>query len=370
MIIVILPYNNVATSINTKPVVLAMLGHYLFSKYKNYIKVISLYTSTPLTNITNLELLKCNHKKEYYHKIILFIQKDSSIKYLEIHQDTYLAIKLMKIFPTLKVSVVKHQKHLLKVLTEKIFFWKAYYSKYHLSKLYRIICVSEFLKKFIAKKYPSQKNKLIRIYNSYAHIKDYIVPYTPNEKKNVIIFVGKPNIAKGFEEFILAIENILPLYSQWEVCCILSSFSPKTKYAKLYQKLIKRPKIKNFIKDKKLVIYFDASSMKVMEYLRYSKIAVIPSLRKEEFGLVAIEAHLAGCAVITSGKGALKEISSYHALYLPKVTQEHIRNLIEVFINDNFLLQNLAKNGYYHVLDKFSPSYQVQNIDHLRREFI
>jgi glycosyltransferase involved in cell wall biosynthesis len=58
--------------------------------------------------------------------------------------------------------------------------------------------------------------------------------------------------------------------------------------------------------------------------MQIASIVVVPSKVIEGFGMVAAEAHAAGCAVISSGLGGLRDASGDAALYLERVTSQAI----------------------------------------------
>jgi glycosyltransferase involved in cell wall biosynthesis len=63
-------------------------------------------------------------------------------------------------------------------------------------------------------------------------------------------------------------------------------------------------------------------------------IAVVPSIVIEGFNRAAMEAHAAGCAVISSGSGGLREVSGDAALYLEAVSADHIAHALDQMTND------------------------------------
>lgn len=84
----------------------------------------------------------------------------------------------------------------------------------------------------------------------------------------------------------------------------------------------------------------------VRERLSQAAIAIIPSKWEEPFGRTALEAHAAGCAVISSGTGGLTEVSDSHALFLPKnFTSGHIMAHLKKLIYNDAERNRLAQEG-------------------------
>ena len=104
--------------------------------------------------------------------------------------------------------------------------------------------------------------------------------------------------------------------------------------------------------------------------LSESEIAVAPTKSNEPFGLVALEYHLASCAVISSGNGGLIEISGEHAYYLPEVSKQAILDAINYFVNNPEKMKKASMVGQIFVREKFNPYYLVSKIDILREEII
>jgi glycosyltransferase involved in cell wall biosynthesis len=67
----------------------------------------------------------------------------------------------------------------------------------------------------------------------------------------------------------------------------------------------------------------------VRSAMQAASIVVVPSKVIEGFGMVAAEAHAAGCAVISSGLGGLRDASGDAARYLSEVTPAAIAEALE-----------------------------------------
>ncbi|MFW8695567.1 glycosyltransferase, partial [Mesorhizobium japonicum] len=82
----------------------------------------------------------------------------------------------------------------------------------------------------------------------------------------------------------------------------------------------------------RVAILRSASLGEVREIMKTVAIAVTPSVWAEPLGLTALEAHAAGAALISSGRGGLREASGPHALYVDEVTPASLTDAMETLV--------------------------------------
>lgn len=367
-IVQIYPYNNPVSSENTKPVVLAGMSYVNYSKYKKETVVISSHTSTPLNDL--VITLPAKNKKDYSEQVIkyLYSLKDMP-KLVEVHQDTKLAAKIGKKFKNTTVFLIRHSSGFYKRFHEKFKTFRLSYEKLFLQHIRYVFGVSNFVTVDLQNKYPKYKDRFKTLYNTYGHLKKEDIDKEHN-RENVIMFVGKPVKIKGIFEFIGSLPTILTKHKGWKSIIISGFFSKKLKYKKDINNLIEMPSVKNFINNKKILLKQNLSTKEVLIAMQQAEILVVPSVYKEVFGLVALEGHIAGCIVITSGSGGLCEISERFAYYLQKVTKKEIINKINYAINNKEEAKLLAEKGRQHVLNKFNPQTLTNYFDEIRSKFI
>lgn len=104
----------------------------------------------------------------------------------------------------------------------------------------------------------------------------------------------------------------------------------------------------------------------VRQWMKRVEIAVVPSLCREAFGLTAIEAHAAGAAVISSGRGGLREASGTAALYLERVEGTAIECALRCLMTDDALRRKLAAAGEAHVKRHFEAAFAARRLDAFR----
>ena len=190
------------------------------------------------------------------------------------------------------------------------------------------------------------RDQFVRAFPKFKHC-SYVVPnsinfedwYAPVEaREKTISFSGRAAPEKGIQHLVPALVQILEEHSDWEVCLCLGDWRAHEEWAThVIAPLLKFESRCHLRKDVPLD--------EVKKVFGAAKIAVVPSVWKEPFGLVAIEAHAAGAAVISSGTGGLREASGDSALYLDSVTSDEIHAKLERLIADETLRAELAARG-------------------------
>lgn len=365
-IIVVFPLNNPVENINTKPVVLAGYPYVKNSMFSNNIKVISSYTNNTLFDINVIVIPKAKSNKQDYS---LAVKENIRIELpdiVEVHQDATLAGDIAKAFPQVKVSLVKHNNYIKNSFKEKFSLYKWWVYKKYLSYIHNIYCVSYAVRDHIQSAYPALSERIFVHYNTYGHILPFLKLNNDfSTKENIILFVGKPVEHKGIKEFMLALPKVLAQNKDWRVIIISAFFSKKAKYNKLFYQLIKEAPIKNLINNGRIVLKDNLNIREVFNDMLAAKIVVVPTKIDEPFGLVALEASMAKCCVISSNKGGLKEININSELLLNKVDIKELEDkLISVIKGDN--LEQLANKGYNYCYQKFNPKTCVKILDNQR----
>jgi glycosyltransferase involved in cell wall biosynthesis len=142
--------------------------------------------------------------------------------------------------------------------------------------------------------------------------------------------VGRLEKNKGFFEFLEVAYKILNEFTDWQVDIFGSSNKGLIPISEKSQ----------------LKYHGHVSNDKVLEYLSKSSISIIPALWNEPFGRTLIESINAGCAVISSQKGGLSEISQYFELIkLRNPSKISIYNAIKKLIMTPDELQKLQGNS-------------------------
>ena len=152
------------------------------------------------------------------------------------------------------------------------------------------------------------------------------------KKQKLITFVGKLNLAKGYDLFGFAVVKILNKYKNWKA--IVIGDEPREKL--------------NF-KHKNLKILGFQEHSKVLNIFKKTSIAVACSRWDEPFGRTSLEASSRGCAVIISDKGGLPETIT-NGIIIRNLNKKNVFNSINNLINNNkkrISLQKLSIKNFY-----------------------
>ena len=152
------------------------------------------------------------------------------------------------------------------------------------------------------------------------------------KKQKLITFVGKLNLAKGYDLFGFAVVKILNKYKNWKA--IVIGDEPREKL--------------NF-KHKNLKILGFQEHSKVLNVFKKTSIAVACSRWDEPFGRTSLEASSRGCAVIISDKGGLPETIT-NGIIIRNLNKKNVFNSINNLINNNkkrISLQKLSIKNFY-----------------------
>ena len=206
-----------------------------------------------------------------------------------------------------------------------------------LSKLDKIYCVSEFIKKRFLTGIIDHLNKVVVLHNGVIRKQN-----TMPKKQKQIIYVGRIVKEKGVDLFVDAIKEVYDDFKDWNYKIIGSpklginkfdEFSIKIK--KDFESLGERTKMVGFVNSKKL--------HKIMSD---SSVIVIPSVWNEPFGLVAAEAMSNGLAIISSNSGGLPEIIRNNGILINNISSKKIAGQIKKLISDTSLLRDFQKKSW------------------------
>jgi glycosyltransferase involved in cell wall biosynthesis len=218
-----------------------------------------------------------------------------------------------------------------------------------------LIFVSEFCRANFIRDWPEVRKHSAVVYNGLDF--DEWQP-SPLRRKEIIC-VGRAAPEKGIKEAAEAMARVLEVEPSWSARLILSE--PQRHPSYLQEVLTSlRP-----VSSRATVEYSQPLAV-VRERLSQAAIAIVPSKWEEPFGRTALEAHAAGCAVISSGTGGLKEVGGSQAMFLPKNfgANDILGQLKSLISNDpkrvllasqgrNYCMQQFALEAVSGCADKF-----------------
>ena len=168
------------------------------------------------------------------------------------------------------------------------------------------------------------------------------------KKQKLITFVGKLNLAKGYDLFGAAVIKILNKYKNWKA--IVIGDEPREKL--------------NF-KHKNLKILGFQEHSKVLNVFKKTSIAVACSRWDEPFGRTSLEASSRGCAVIISNRGGLPETIT-NGIIIRNLNKKNVYNSIDNLIinkKKRISLQKLSIKNFY-----LTDSFITKKIDSYRHK--
>ncbi|EGF90357.1 glycosyl transferase group 1 family protein [Asticcacaulis biprosthecium C19] len=216
------------------------------------------------------------------------------------------------------------------------------------------IFVSEAAKANFLGNYPQYAGRTYAVANP---IDASLWPGDPLAKGKTIIFSGRAAPEKGLAPLCDALTEVLPRHPDWKAVLVLNRFGVHGDWAQA--QIDKLPATQ-------LTVLKDQPLDAVKAQMKSAAVAVVPSIWEEPFGLVALEAHAAGCAVVSSGTGGLREASSDHALYVAEVTGSALSEALERLIGDDELRVTLAQSGQAFVVDVHTREHRAIQLHQVR----
>ncbi|MDB9827052.1 glycosyltransferase [Candidatus Pelagibacter sp.] len=298
---------------------------------------------TLLKNYINLSLEKqvFQSTSKRYVEIFLQYQKNINSDLVEVHnRPNY--IKLIKKDYKNKLILYFHNDPLTmngsKTTAERI---------YLLNNIDKIIFNSNWSKKrfFIG----LSNEQLLSQKTSVCYQSSSTVKINFAKKEKIISFVGKLNLAKGYDLFGEAIIKILNKHKNWK--------------ARVFGD---EPREKLFFKHKNLNILGFKDNKYILKSLEKISISVVCSRWNEPFGRTSLEAASRGSAVIISDRGGLPE-TTRDAIILKNLNSKDLYETINKLINDKKRLLSLQKKNYSNFV--FTHKYIAKILDDIRSAF-
>ena len=171
-----------------------------------------------------------------------------------------------------------------------------------------------------------------------------------NNKKKIIMFVGKLNRSKGYDLFGKATIKILNEFKDWKA--LVFGDEPREEIVFRHERLIHNGY---------------QSNDKILDFFKLSSIAVACSRWDEPFGRSSLEASSRGCAVIVSNKGGLPETIT-DGIILKKLNSDEIYRNIKKLIMNKIMLKNIQKNSLKNFY--LDNKYSSKKIDIYREEIL
>lgn len=223
-----------------------------------------------------------------------------------------------------------------------------------------IVFVSSAERAFFAKTYPRLADRAWAVPNP-IDAAPWLAPI--DNREPVIAFAGRAMPEKGVDIICAALPAILDKHPDWKVVLMLNDWTEHQRWAAPHIMPLDRY-------GARVTILRSAPIEEVRQRLKSASIALTPSVWDEPFGLTAIEAHAAGAALISSGRGGLREASGPHALYLDDLTPRALTAAIRRLILHPAERLAMARAAQRYVLDVHTPERRAAELMNIRRAVI
>ncbi|QDH72891.1 glycosyltransferase family 4 protein [Brevundimonas sp. M20] len=183
------------------------------------------------------------------------------------------------------------------------------------------------------------------------------------QKEPLILFVGRAMPEKGMDAFCTALAAVLDRHRDWRGALMLGDWEKHSGWAAPHVEALARF-------GDRVEVHRSAPVADVVAMTRRAAIAVTPSRVAEALGLTALEAHAAGAALVSSGRGGLREASGPHALYVDPPEAPGLTEAILRLVEDPHLRRVMARAGQVRVMASHTPEARVVQLDDLRQKLV
>jgi len=271
---------------------------------------------------------------------------------IEYHQQLKAASELARQFPQAINVLYRHTR--IKPSRNPL---EAFRYGRRLKRFDRLLFVSQAAGQEFAQDYPRLADRVSAICNP---IQSEAWHGDPAAKQKLILFSGRAMYDKGLDLFCTALADNLDRHPDWRGALMLGDWEKHQEWAEPHLSQLERF-------GDRVEIRKSASMNEVKAVTRRAAIAVTPSRVREALGLTALEAHAAGAALISSGRGGLKEASGDHALYVEPTDAAPLAAAIDHLIRHPVERLALAHGGQAHVALVHSPQARAVELDALRQ---
>ncbi|WP_292148144.1 glycosyltransferase family 4 protein [Brevundimonas sp.] len=271
---------------------------------------------------------------------------------IEHHQQVKQAVFVSSILPDPAHILYRHNA--LKTPRHMLETWR-YNRRYE--GMDGFVFVSDAEKDAFVRAYPRQADRAFSVPNP-IDVGPWLAPLERREP--IIAFAGRAMPEKGVAAVCAALPTVLDRHPAWGAVLMLNDWDHHHRWAGPHVAPLARF-------GERIKILRSAPISQVQEVMKSAAIALTPSIWDEPFGLTAVEAHAAGAALISSGRGGLREASGPHALYLRAVTPSIMVEAMERLILDPGERFRLARGGQRYVSEVHQPGRRAAQLQMVRR---
>ena len=271
-----------------------------------------------------------------------------------VHQHLSSAVTIRKAFPAIPVLLHKHN-------TPKIGagFFKRWLDRRRYDAFDHLIFVSDFSRGTFLACLPGLDAKSSTVHNGLD-----LTAWSPAaEREQTVLFAGRAVPDKGALEAAEAVVVALGKHDGWRTRFILSTLAADAAY-------IDRIRTTLAPLGDRARICFDQPHPVVQQAFETAAVTLVPSLFEEPFGRTAIEAMAGGSALITSGRGGLRETTSDVSLCVDPSDPVAFGEALTRLMTDEALRRCLAEAGARRVQERFSIQVLSARLDSLYEDVL
>jgi len=274
---------------------------------------------------------------------------------IECHQHVIEATRIAAQLPK-AVSVV-YRHNALKTSRGAFGRWR-YQQRY--KKIDHFVFVSQSERRIFERDFPALAGRAHAIANA-IDTAPWHAPVAQRDKR--IVFSGRAMPEKGVAEICAALPAVLDARPDWRAVLLLNDWDTHREWAEPHVSPLRHY-------GERVEILHSAPLAEVQAIMKSADIALTPSLWQEPLGLTALEAHAAGVALISSGRGGLKEASGPHALYVEPVTADTLATAMLHLIDNPAERLEMARAAQIFVESEHSPAKRASDLSALRSHLV
>ncbi len=274
---------------------------------------------------------------------------------IEFHQQLRQALRIARRFP--RATRVLYRHNALKSPRTPLDRWR-YERRFR--QLDGLVFVSEAGRREFLHDFPRQEPKAFAVPNPIS-VDLWRAPVENRDR--VMAFAGRAMPEKGVHLICAALPAVLERHPDWRAVLMLNDWDKHAAWAAPHVAPLER------FGDRVSVLK-SAPLGEVQAVMQRAAIALTPSVWSEPLGLTALEAHAAGAALISSGRGGLREASGPHAIYVDDLTAEGLAAAMDGLIDDPERRLALARAAQTYVLQTHAPQRRATQLHDLRERLL
>ncbi len=299
----------------------------------------------------HVQTLPVQGRLKALHQALLDYQPDV----IEFHQQTQQAVALARYFPNAAITLYRHNA--VKPPRHALDRWR-YERRYrHMDGL---IFVSEAARSDFLADFPRLEPRTFAVPNP-INVDLWQAPV--EDRENLIAFAGRAMAEKGVDLICAALPAVLDSHPHWRAVLMLNDWERHADWAAPHIAPLQAY-------GDRVTIMRSAPLDQVRSVMQRAAIALTPSVWAEPLGLTALEAHAAGAALISSGRGGLREASGPHALYIGTLDVSGLQAALDDLINDPVRRLAMAREAQAFVTQAHRPQRRAGQLHALREQLV